>query len=121
MQKYQRLHLWLLRGQLVLTELVTLSEKVKNIFLWYHHRKTKELLFLLLAVLAVIVFVPIKLLLLGAVYKMFRRGLNHRTRTREINKYILMEIFQNLVEEFNLVEIKAFIIEPNKLFDRRST
>lgn len=104
----------------MLTELVNLSEKVKNVFSWYHHRKTRELLVLVLGVLGVILFVPIRLVLLLVVYKMFRRGLTHRVRTREINKYILMEIFQNLVEEFNLPEMKSFILEQNKPFDRRS-
>ena len=41
MQKYNRLQLMLLKGQLVLTEIVTMCEKIKNIFIWYHHRKTK--------------------------------------------------------------------------------
>lgn len=40
-EKYARFQRMLLRGQLVLTELVTLTEKIKNIFMWYHHRKTK--------------------------------------------------------------------------------
>jgi hypothetical protein len=62
---------------------------VKNLFLWYHHRKTKELLLLVLAVLAVLLFVPVRLILLGALWRMFRKGLNHQLRVREINKVIL--------------------------------
>ena len=75
-----------------------MCEKVKNIFSWYHHRKTKELLLLLLAILVVIIFLPIKLMLLIVVFKMFQRGLTHRVRAREMNKVIIFEIFHKIIE-----------------------
>lgn len=46
---------------------------------------------------------PVRLMLLGVIYKMFRSGLTYQNRTREVNKVILYEIFSNLVEELGLV------------------
>jgi hypothetical protein len=110
----------LLRGQLILTEFVTLSEKIKNIFLWYHHRKTKEMLIVISILLAVLIFIPIKLILLIGIYKMFRRGLIYRTKVRETNKIILVELFHSILEEHNLQEYKAFLIDRNRPFEKKS-
>ena len=113
MQKYNRLQMMLLRGQLVLTELVTLSEKIKNIFMWYHHRKTKELLLLIITILTVLLFIPIRLLALACLFKFFKKGLSHHLRTRELNKVILFEIIHRIIEENGLTEAKAWMLNRN--------
>ena len=119
-QKYNRFQLMLLRGQLAMTEIVTMCEKIKNIFCWFHHRKTKQLLLLFITILAIIIFVPIKLVLLYAIFKMFKRGLSHRQRTKELNKVILVEIFQKLIDENNIIEAKAWMVNRNIPYTRQS-
>ena len=57
--------------------------------MWYHHKKTKQLVLGLLIALLVLTFVPLRLIFLALVYKTFRRGLTYRARTRELNRIIL--------------------------------
>lgn len=87
-----------MRGQLWLTEFVTISEKIKNTFLWYHHKKTKELLLLLLAALAIIYFIPIRIMLLVLLYKTYNKGVLHHTKVRNLNRVILYEIFKLCID-----------------------
>ncbi len=120
MQKYQRLHEVLLKGQLVLTEGVTICEKVKNIFCWYHHQKTGKLLILLVVALVVIVFIPIRLILLLAIYRAFKKGLTFRSRTKELNRVVLLAVLRVVGEEMSNAELRPWLNDPSRPVDRRS-
>lgn len=57
-------------------------------------------------------------MLLFVVFKMFKKGLTHRSRTKEMNKVIIFEIFHKIIEEHSYNQVKMCLLERNRLFDR---
>ena len=120
-EKYQRFTYWLLKGQLVLTEIVTLIEKIKNFFTWEHHRKTYDIFVGLLVVLAVVLLVPIRPIMLFAWYRTLRKGLSYRNRTRTLNRLILSEVFRIFVDENNFNDMKPYLLHPSEPINKKLT
>lgn len=54
--------------------------------------------------LFVIIFVPIRVMLLVAVYKMFRKGKRYYVLTREYNVKVLREVYWLTIRENKLEE-----------------
>ena len=70
-------------------ELVNYIEKVKNIFKWYHHKKTRIVYIGLVLFLVIIVFIPIRFILLVVVYKTFKKGQVYYEKTKIYNEKVI--------------------------------
>lgn len=58
-------------------------------------------------------------MLLGVIFKLFRKGNKFHQRTREINKVIVYEILQNIAKEEHSILLKSWISDPLKPYDRK--
>jgi hypothetical protein len=87
----------LLRGQLALTEIVSLCEKVKNLFSWYHHRKTQWLFLLLLASFAACLFLPLRAIALLALTATAINGWHHHSRLCMRNQFVVMALLRLVI------------------------
>lgn len=81
-KKFKRLHEILLKAQTLLMELVNFIEKIKNIIVWYHHKKSYLVFVLLLFILIIITFIPVRLILLLIVLKTFQSGRKFKKSTK---------------------------------------
>jgi len=88
-KKYKRLQEYIYKAQNSLMQLVNFIEKVKNIFTWYHYKKSHIVFYMLLLFLIVIIFVPIKVILVYLLYKQFKKGATYSEKTMKHNQAIL--------------------------------
>jgi len=57
--------------------------------MWYHHKKTKELFLVILAILIVILYIPIRFFFLAGLYIMYIKGRGYYQRVRKLNEIII--------------------------------
>ena len=50
--------------------------------MWYHHKKTKELFIVLLAILIIIMYIPLRFFFLVGLYTMYSKGMRHENKVR---------------------------------------
>ena len=74
-------------------QLVNFIEKVKNLFTWYHYKKSHVFFCLMLLALVIIIFIPIKVILIYMLYKMFKSGKKFSEKTMRHNQTVLKEVF----------------------------
>lgn len=111
----------LLQGQLVLGELVGLCEKAKNLFCWYHHRKTRWLFLVLLGLLVLLSLVSLRFLALVALMRMFHKGRQHYAKLQQLNQVIVYSLLRITVEEEGLASLRENFEDPARFFDRRNS
>jgi len=118
-KKYKRLQEVLLKLQNAIMEVVNYLEKVKNLFTWYHHKKTRIVYLGLVGVLFVVVFVPIRFLLLIVVYKKFKKGKLYYRQTIEYNEAVVSEIFSLTQRENKLTDMGQYLSNDGKLLNKK--
>jgi hypothetical protein len=94
---------------------------VKNIFTWYHHKKSKIVYLGLVTVLVVIVFVPIRFILLVAVYKKFKKGKRYFAKTKEYNELVVNEIFLMTAKESKIEDFFQYLSNDSKALNKKDS
>jgi hypothetical protein len=59
-------------------QLVNFIEKIKNIFIWYHHKKTLQAYMIFLAIFGVIIFIPVRVMFLVLLIKKLSSGKKYK-------------------------------------------
>ena len=72
-----------------------------------------------MAVLVVIVFIPIRVILLIAVYKKFKKGREYFVKTREYNELVVNEIFVMTVKESRIEEFLQYVSNDSKVLNKK--
>lgn len=98
---------------------MSICEKIKNIFVWYHHRKTKFIFAILIGALLVISFVPVRVLLVFGLYKLLKNGLCHKRKTNEVNRMIVSEVLHICIEENGLEEMRQYELQKLRILDKK--
>ena len=88
----------LLMGQYAIFVMVNIVEKIKNIFMWYHYEKTQFFLMLIVTAFMITSILPMRIVCLGVLLKVMRKGKKHHQRTQDINRVILIELIRALIE-----------------------
>lgn len=70
--------------------------------MWYHHKKTRILYLGLVAVLIVIIFVPVRVILVVAIYQAFKKGKNYQAHTQKYNEQVVHELYLLTIKENKL-------------------
>jgi hypothetical protein len=81
-----------------LTEIVTLCEKAKNLFCWYHHAKTKWLFLVVLGCFLALFFLPLRALALLGLVATCHRGWQHHARVCQRNQFVVFAILRLVVD-----------------------
>lgn len=88
-KKYKRLAEILLRCQNLALFIVSIFEKTKNVFIWYHYEKTKLLFLGLLGLLLLFVCIPFRLIAIFLLFNSIKKGLKYHNRVQDINCIVL--------------------------------
>lgn len=75
----------------------------------------------LVAVLVVIVFVPIRMILLLAVYKKFKKGREYFAKTKEYNELVVNEMFVMTVKESKIEDFLQYISNDSKVLNKKDS
>lgn len=111
----------LLRGQLALTEIVTLCEKAKNLFCWYHHRKTRWLFLVLLALFCALFFLPLRALAVIGLVLTCNKGWQHHAKVFQRNQIVVFAILRLIAEEEGLSSLRENFEDTKRPYDKRSS
>jgi hypothetical protein len=82
---------------LALTEVVTLCEKAKNLFCWYHHRKTKWLFLVLLCLFLLLFLLPLRAMAVIGLAVMCQRGWNRQGKIYQRNQFVVLAVLRLIV------------------------
>lgn len=92
---------------------------MKNLFCWYHHKKTKWLFLVFLTAFFALFFLPLRFLAFLAVVKMCAGGKERYLRVQRQNKDIVMEMMKIVIEEEDLVNMREYLDSPLKIIDKK--
>lgn len=92
----------------MLTQLVTIIEKVKNIFTWYHYQKTRLFFLILAGCVFALLILPVRLILFCVLLKMMLKGAKYHANIQDINKVIIIELIRIIIRENNFSYMSLF-------------
>lgn len=107
-KKYKRLVELLLQAQIILTKFVSFIEKTKNLFIWYHFKKTQSLFFILLAVAITILVFPFRFIMCALVIKQMFKGSKYHENIQDLNRLIILELIRIIIRENNMHNMGMF-------------
>lgn len=76
---------------------------------------------MLLLVLVVIVFVPIRVILLVVVYRKFKKGKRYYNNTREYNEDVIGEIMMLTVKENKMEDMLQYLNNDTKALNKKES
>ena len=118
-KKYKRIQYLLLKAQNLMMTAANYSEKVKNIFTWYHHKKTYLVLKIVTLTFLAVTFLPLRYIVLFGLLRMFNRGREYHNKVQRYNSILVNEIFKICVAENGLENIKFCLMQPTKGFEKK--
>lgn len=117
-KKYKRLQQILFQAQTLIYKLVTVIEKFKNLFIWYYYQKTKVFFLILVMILVGLLVLPLRFILLIALFRTMKKGEAYHRKTQEINKMIILQLFRVIVEENNLKNFNHYLLHQQKKIEK---
>lgn len=95
-------------------------EKIKNLFIWYHYKKTKLLFWIIAAAVFILMILPIRLILFAAVLKMMKKGSKYHANIQDINKVIIIELVRIIIRENNFNNMSLYFKEHFRPYNFRT-
>lgn len=67
-----------------------MAEKIKNLFIWYHYKKTKLLFSVIAGLLFALIVLPSRIILFVMLLKIMLKGSKYHANIQDINKVIII-------------------------------